>query len=402
MIIPSEITFSDPLGIVALIFIIIGLLAVLATSIYFFVNRNEKVIKKTSPFFSQLMLLGIALCIISQIFWDVKQSTFTCLIKIWLLAIGFGLIMGNLLAKTYRIFKIFNNARVTSLVIRDTDLLKFTGAVILLEILLLSLYSFPSGLPRPVVIQSTSDSLLKIVKCEVPSSWLQTAGIIVLLGVNFLLVLAAVIIAYLTRNVDSAFNESRYIGYTVYVFFLATIILLPLYYTAGDSSSSNSRQFIIRTLAILVPMYFCLGALFVPKIILVEKAKRAERKLAAAGADRDQRRRMVDIGTTTVGVTALPTAYTEGSSYGGAGAYSRVVRGTTGTTTSSGSGDEPVQMPGGPRASSTSTTGKGSTADRTTSTATADRIAGDRTGTTGASSNEYSNLISSLAKGSKK
>lgn len=390
---PTEITFSDPLGIVALIFIIIGLAMAISFSIYFFVNRNEKVIKKTSPFFSQLMLLGILLCITSQIFWDVSQSKFTCLVKIWLLAIGFGLIMGNLLAKTYRIFKIFSNAKVTSLVIRDTDLLIFTGSIIVLEIILLSCYSFPSGLPRPVVIQSTSDSLLKIIKCQVPSSFLQTGGTIWLLGVNFLLVLAAVIIAYLTRNVDSAFNESRYIAYTVYVFLLVTIILLPLYYTAGDSSSSNSRQFIIRTLAILVSMFFCLGALFLPKIYLVHKAKKAERKAAEAGAEREQERRLVDVGTTTVGVTGLPTSgYTEGS-MGGGGAYSRVLRGSSTTggtgTTSSGSGEETVIMPGGPRVSS-------STADQSSSAAGATTPS-----TTGGPGNEYSSLISSLAKRSK-
>ena len=358
-----------------------------AFSIYFYVNRREKVVKKTSPFFSQLMLLGIILCITSQIFWDVSQETWTCILKIWCLAIGFGLIMGNLLAKTYRIFKIFNNARVTSLVIRDTDLLQFTGAVILLEIILLCLYTFTSGLPKPIAIQSTSDSLLKIVKCEVPSGFVQLAGIIVLLGVNFLLVLGAVVIAYLTRNVDSAFNESRYIAYTVYIYLLVTIILLPLYYTAGDSSSSNSRMFIIRTIAVLVPMYFTLGALFLPKIYLVNKSKRAERKLAEQEAKKDEGRRIVDFGgTTTQGPQT--TAYTEGSATGG-GAYSKALRGVGGitTTSSGGSGEEGAQtMPGGPKIST------GSTPSTTTQSRTGTGSGGQP------ATNEYSSLISSLTK----
>lgn len=368
----------------------LGLLIAFSFSIYFYLFRNEKVIKKTSPVFSQLILLGIVLCITSQIFWDVSQTTFTCVMKIWLLAIGFGLIMGNLLAKTYRIFKIFSNAKVTSLVIRDIDLLKFTLAVILLEIIMLCAYTFPAGLPTPVVLQSQSDSLLKYIECKVPSSFLQTAGIIMLLGVNFLLVLAAVIIAYLTRNVDSAFNESRYIAYTVYVFLLVTIILLPLYYTAGDSRSSVTRQFIIRTIAILVAMYFCLFALFLPKIILVQKARRAEKRLAKDGAERERKRRIVEVGSTTVGV--MPTSgLSEGSTGGAGGAYSRMlhVSGTGTTTTSSGSGDERA-MPGGPRIGST----QGSAPDTEPSSTAA------RTPTSTGTS-EYSKLISSLAKRSK-
>lgn len=387
-IVPEQITFSQPIGWVALIFIVLGLVIALAFSIYFFVNRNEKVIKKTSPLFSQLMLLGIVMCITSQIFWDVSQTTFTCVMKIWLLAIGFGLIMGNLLAKTYRIFKIFSNAKVTSLVIRDVDLLKFTIAVILLEILMLCLYTFPAGLPKPTVIQSQSDSLLKYIECKVPSSFLQTAGIIMLLGVNFLLVLAAVVIAYLTRNVDSAFNESRYIAYTVYVFLLVTIILLPLYYTAGDSKSSVSRQFIIRTIAILVAMYFCLFALFMPKIILVHKAKRAEKKLAKAGAEKERERRMVEVGSTTVGVVPVSGA-SEGSGAGGGGAYSRALRGSgmgTATTTSSEEGEDHT-LSGGVRMESSFATEPTSTTPAT----------GQASGT----ASEYGNLISSLAKRSK-
>lgn len=295
--------------------------------------------------------------------------------------------MGNLLAKTYRIFKIFNNARVTSLVIRDTDLIKFTGTVILLEVVLLSLYTFTTGLPRPTIHQSVSDNLLKIVKCAVPSSVVQLMGIIVLLGVNFMLVLGAVIIAYLTRNVDSAFNESRYIAYTVYIYLLVTIILLPLYYTAGDSPSSNSRQFIIRTIAVLVPMYFTLGALFLPKIYLVNKTKRADRKLAEQEADKNKGKRIVDFGGGTSTQGQQTSAYAEGSTTGGA--YSKALRGATGTTSSGGSGDEGVNvMPGGPRAS----------ADRSTASTTQSR-SGTGSGPSGQTgTSEYSSLINSLTK----
>lgn len=408
-IVPSEITFSEPLGIVALIFIVIGLLISFGFSIYFFVNRNEKVIKKTSPFFSQLMLLGIILCITSQILWDITQSTLTCILKIWLLAIGFGLIMGNLLAKTYRIFKIFHNARVTSLVIRDVDLLKFSAAIIILEVILLSLYTFTSGLPTPIIIQSTSDSLLKIVKCEVPSSFVQTGGIIWLLGVNFLLVLAAVIIAYLTRNVDSAFNESRYIAYTVYIYLLVTIILLPLYYTAGDSSSSNSRQFIIRTIAVLVPMFFTLGALFLPKIYLVNKAKRAERKMAEEASERGQgrRRRAEEFGMTTTGGGTVAPVYQNNSM---AGAFSKALRGLgAGGGTATSSGDSPndmTNMPGGARVSairkSTSGTATGTGTNTTTSNSNTPAPSSGGTTTQTAStrppSTDYSSLINNISK----
>lgn len=280
-IVPQYITITDPLGAVCLGFIVLGLIISISFSIYFFVYRKEKVIKKTSPFFSQLILFGVDLCFASLIVWEIPQSTLTCIFKLWLLCIGFGLIMGNLLAKTWRIYKIFSNLSVTSLVIKDSDLLKFSGIVVLGEIILLSVYSFASGLPKVVHTQSLSDNLLLITQCKAPSGFVQLALTITLFVYNGLLILAAVYLAYKTRNVDSAFNESKYIALTVYIYLLVGIILLPLYYTAGDSPSSFRRQFVIRNLAIIVAMYFTLIALFIPKIILVQKLKKEEKKRLA-------------------------------------------------------------------------------------------------------------------------
>lgn len=204
-----------------------------------------------------------------------------------------------MLAKTYRIFKIFNNIRVTSLVIRDTDLLLFSGLVLLGEVILLSIYTFVSPFPEPVVIQSKSDSLLQFVECRCPSSSIQVGLLISLIAYNALLVVAGVVIAYLTRNVDSAFNESQYIAITMYIYLLAGIILIPLYYTAGDSRSSIDREFVLRCLGITLSMYFTLVALFVPKIIAVEAERKARRDAKRRdAASEGSSHRITDVSTT--------------------------------------------------------------------------------------------------------
>lgn len=397
-IVPEEITFSEPLGWSALIMILIALLLVIGISVYFYIHRREKVIKKTSPFFSQLILLGIFLCVASQIFWDVTQSTATCVIKVWLLAIGFGLIMGNLLAKTYRIFKIFNNARVTSLVIRDIDLLKFTGSVLLLEILMLCIYCFPSGLPKPTVYQSTSDSLLKYIQCAVPSSALQLTGTIILFCVNFVLVLGAVIIAFLTRNVDSAFNESLYIAYVVYIYLVVSIVLLPLYYTAGDSRSSQSRKFVLRTVGVLIPMFFTLGALFAPKIRLVLKSKKAARRLEQEGRVREPQQRVVAIGDTT-----LAENQTETDSYvGRGGGFAAAARSKT-TASTMFDDERTIPKSGSSRASLTTPTNttQASATSRTSTTLIQNKEISN-SGTAKSPDDDYRRLFSPASHTSKK
>lgn len=302
-IVPQQVEIGSAIGIIFLVLDLIALCISLVFSGLFWYYRDEKVVKKTSPFFSQLILIGIDLCLISQIFWAVNQTGFTCFIKIWLLAIGFGLIMGNLLAKTYRIFKIFTNVQVTNLVMKDTDLLKFSVVIIAIEILLLCVYCFVSGTPRPVNIQSTSDSLLLIIQCAVPSQFVQIFGQITLLVFNGLLILCGVIIAYVSRKVDSTFNESKYIAITVYIYLLVIIILLPLYYTAGDSGSSVNRQYILRYISVLAAMYFTLFALFVPKILNIyhsrQEAARKRREDTNQTSNARSRRIVSTLGSVT-------------------------------------------------------------------------------------------------------
>src|SRR3954467_1674373 len=96
----------------------------------------------------------------------------------------------------------------------------FSGIVILGEVLLLCVYTFMGGLVKPVVKQSKSDSLLQFINCSSPSSGIQTGLIIAIFAYNFFLVVLGVIVAYRTRNVDSAFNESKYIGVTMYIYLL--------------------------------------------------------------------------------------------------------------------------------------------------------------------------------------
>jgi 7 transmembrane sweet-taste receptor of 3 GCPR len=128
----------------------------------------------------------------------------------------------NLLAKTYRIFKIFSNIRVTRGAIKDIDLLLFTGGLLILEVALLLIWTVPFGTPTPTFVFSSSDPLYAYITCEVSNDTFQGILIAVILSVNGVLVFVAAAFAYLTRHVDSAYSESKSI---------TIIVSLPRYRT---------------------------------------------------------------------------------------------------------------------------------------------------------------------------
>lgn len=272
-------------SVVGVIVITVSFLSILLccfTSFYLYKHRRNKIIKKSSPTFCQLMLFGMVLVYIGLVLWTVDQTQLICILKIWTVIIGFGLIIGNLLAKTYRIFKIFNNIKVTTTAIRDRNILECSFAILLMEILLLSIYTFVEGLPNPTVVISSTDPLYSYVVCEVGDDDFQTAMTIVIVIFNVILVLCAGVIAFLTRHVDSAYSESNYVGYTVYCYIILAIITFPLYFTGGDGTGSATRRYIERSLSLLLAMSFTWLALFAPKLrtIYQEKKLASERSIS--------------------------------------------------------------------------------------------------------------------------
>lgn len=269
-----------------------GILAAIILTFYIYRYRNNIIIRQVSFLFTEFMLLGIVLCLGSQILWSIDQSTTICILKVWMLALGFGLIMANLLAKTSRIYRIFRNTGAKTVVIKDSEVLIYVAAIMSFQLLLLSLYTFGGGLPTPEIVQSQSDVLLLYIQCRTPENGWQLMGIITLELFNFSLVVCACIFGYLTRNASTDYNESSDIAYTVYMYFLVALILVPLYYTAGDSPSSISRQFIFRSMAVILAMYFTLATLFLRKVRAIREVEKINQRIRQQEEEKRRQRIM--------------------------------------------------------------------------------------------------------------
>lgn len=180
--------------------------------VIFYRYRMTKVIRNASPVFCELMLIGIIMICVGLILWTIEQSTMLCITKAWFTVCGFGLIIGSLLAKTYRIFRIFSNVRVVTLSVRNRDLLRFTGIILLIEVILLCVYTFADGLPSPHFTVSDVNEYYGYIVCRTNSTTFEVYIISLIICFNVILIFATAMFGYLTRNVSSDYNESRYIA----------------------------------------------------------------------------------------------------------------------------------------------------------------------------------------------
>ncbi|KAJ3037474.1 hypothetical protein HDV00_001649 [Rhizophlyctis rosea] len=105
---------------------------------------DTKVMRAASRLFSMLIFLGAEITLANVIMRVSSQNTVgwpECFGTYWLFAIGFGLVMGSLFVKTYRVDRIFRN-KVIGFSLPDMQLVAYIFVILIVEVGLLLVLQF--------------------------------------------------------------------------------------------------------------------------------------------------------------------------------------------------------------------------------------------------------------------
>lgn len=251
-----EIIFTPIIG----VFILSSLVLMLLT----FQNSQRKAIRAASPLFLQLILLGSIFLYASYFAWFTQPTTVMCHLRIWIVAIGFFLMFGALLAKTWRIMRIFTSKNLRVFQITDLNLLVVLTAGMTLLIVLLVLYS---TVAKPFAIAKVGDALRPATTTQMQCTFEnKTANfvILILLGVFFVFIVCfgAYLSARIWKVPKKQFNESRAIAFCMYNLLIFGVLTIAL---QASSALSTYPMFIARTVLITASTAFTIVALFAPK-----------------------------------------------------------------------------------------------------------------------------------------
>ncbi|KAI9338201.1 7 transmembrane sweet-taste receptor of 3 GCPR-domain-containing protein [Obelidium mucronatum] len=194
--------------------------------------RTLKLMRSNSIRFLVLACAGCVLCLASLI---VQISTFqlSCKVAAVLDNIGFALIFGALCVKSVRIQVLFDNKRSQksklniAVFVSDNVL---TGYVIIgctLMILFLVAWFMVTS-PDPIVMITGEQAVTQ--RCNLTS----TFGILITV-IRIVVIFFAAFMAFQIRNVPSVYNESKFLGFATYNWFLftAVAILVPTIMTVA-------------------------------------------------------------------------------------------------------------------------------------------------------------------------
>ena len=273
-------------------FFVIDLILILCTVlilIFIISKRDHRIIRRSGVNSLVLIILGILCIETAQVFMCFSISTTTCRIIDILLLIGVSFIISTLVAKLYRIYRIFQNSTATAVRISDLDLGLFTLFICCGSIILFVLYTTLGGGLQPITKIAESDPLYKFTICEVPNGTFQTIFLISFYVYFVSIFVIAGLLAFFTRKTLREFNESSTIGLVVYCWIGVAIIYAPIYYLQGNSTDSNQIRYIVRFIAMDVAIILTLGILFLGKISDVIRIERraAKKRINRHGSNLD-------------------------------------------------------------------------------------------------------------------
>ncbi|KAJ3213191.1 hypothetical protein HK099_007525 [Clydaea vesicula] len=224
--------------------------------VYMLMKREVKVFQAASPVFLFLIVVGANISYIGAYVQINELSAFTCVAAQWFKYLGFAMVFGSLLIKTYRIEIIFNS-KSKKISIRDALLTIYT--------IITSIRPYVSHNLKPGnVIDNEIVSVFQTDLCEY--QWFNY----VLLGIVLLTLLYGCFLIFSVRNTPSAFNESKWIAFSIYNWTFVGIIVQIIIITA---ITNPDMIYAAEAVMVILTQTGVVALLFIPKIIKIKKGE---------------------------------------------------------------------------------------------------------------------------------
>lgn len=138
-------------------------------------------------------------------------NKFICEARPFTLNVGFVLVVSNIVAKNFRVYRIFHNIYVAKRVIRDSHLLKIVSTILAINLIIMGVWFVKTP---PKLQQVTMSDFTTYWECNSQAGE-STPFFVALLVYNVSLLLIATYLAYMNRNVAANYNECRQIAFVV-------------------------------------------------------------------------------------------------------------------------------------------------------------------------------------------
>lgn len=251
------------------------LLAIVMTSLLIIWREAPVLVSATLPFLI-LIMIGAALAFGSMFTWIGEPQKWICALRIWLPPVAFVLMLAPLLAKTWRLHRIFSLATLKTTPIPLWKLVVMVICLCLVQVAICIAW-IAAGTIEPQVVNDKQDTTNSYKICT--QSQANRICSYVTYGYLGALLLVGAYYAFRVRNLPKDFNESRWIGFSIYNTLLFSIIIVILGYALVEFRVTVLILICVCTLAIT---FGILSFMMAPK--LWDLIMNPNRRSASSGA----------------------------------------------------------------------------------------------------------------------
>ncbi|EHB05276.1 Vomeronasal type-2 receptor 26 [Heterocephalus glaber] len=253
--------FDEPLGL-ALTSVALALAGLACLVLGVFLRfRDTPVVRANNRALSYVLLVSLALCALSPLLFLGRPSPTTCLLRQTTFAVVFTVAVSCVLAKTLTVVLAFRvtrpGQRIRMCLGPSTSSFVVLGALVV-QVVLCGIWL---GTSPPFPHSDTASEAGRLVLLCQEGSGVAFSCVLGYLG---LLAVGTFSVAFLARGLPDAFNETKFLTFSMLLFCSVWTAFLPLYHSARGKATVAVEVF-----SILASTAGLLGGLFLPKCYLI-------------------------------------------------------------------------------------------------------------------------------------
>ncbi|XP_050413561.2 metabotropic glutamate receptor [Patella vulgata] len=263
VLIPQKyLRYNDGISVSAMGLSSLGIIITVWVAIVFYRHRETPVVKASGRELSFVLLGGIFMCYSMTFVLVSKPMTLTCGAQKIGIGLCFSVCYAAILTKTNRISRIFQAGRRTTKrpkFISPESQLVICGALVACQTVISLIWILISP-PEAVPYYSNRADHQLVCSSAIGSTYM--------IGFSYpiCLVVICTIYAVLTRKIPEAFNESKYIGFTMYTTCVIWLAFVAIYF-----STAHNIEIRIATMCFSISLSatVTLACMFTPKVHII-------------------------------------------------------------------------------------------------------------------------------------
>ncbi|XP_031660186.1 metabotropic glutamate receptor 4 isoform X3 [Oncorhynchus kisutch] len=266
-----KLEWSSPWAVIPVLIAVLGIMATMFVVATFIRYNDTPIVKASGRELSYVLLTGIFLCYATTFLMISAPDVGICSLRRIFLGLGMSISYAALLTKTNRIYRIFEQGKMSVSAprfISPASQLVITFSLISVQLLGVCIWFGVD--PSQAIIDyedqrtSNPDMSRGVLKCDISD-----LSLICLLGFSMLLMVTCTVYAIKTRGVPETFNEAKPIGFTMYTTCIVWLAFIPIFFGTSHSTEKMYIQTTTLTISVSLSASVSLGMLYMPKVYVV-------------------------------------------------------------------------------------------------------------------------------------